>query len=132
VPTVPASARAAPPDAARDAVPPGDATDERTGRVAPHGAASAAPPRPPGGAGARVQRASLPELFADAGQIGPLSWPGTSSESYTARVLRIEGRARFYEEMFAEAFSMWRADREALQDQAPALVRWFDQRNHLR
>jgi hypothetical protein len=68
----------------------------------------------------------------DAGQIGPLSWPGTSSESYTARVLRIEGRARFYEEMFAEAFSMWRTDREALQDQAPALVRWFDQRNHLR
>jgi hypothetical protein len=67
----------------------------------------------------------------DANQIGPLSWPGTQDESYTARVLRIEGRARFYEEMFAEAFSMWRTDREALQDQAPALVRWFDQGNHL-
>jgi hypothetical protein len=68
----------------------------------------------------------------DANQIGPLSWPGVRAESYTARVLRVEGRARFYVEMFAEAFSMWRIDRQALQDQAPALVTFFDNGGHLR
>ena len=53
-------------------------------------------------------------------------------ESYTARVLRIEGRARFYEEMFADAFSMWKTDRARLEAQAPALVQFFDRGGHLR
>ena len=76
----------------------------------------------------------LAELAAivDRENLRELRWPGDREESYTSRVLRREGPARFHEEMFAEAFSMWRTNRQALQDQAPALVRFFDDGGHLR
>jgi hypothetical protein len=70
----------------------------------------------------------------DAESIEPLSWPHTAGESYTANVRRVEHDKpwRYYEEMFAEAFAMWKTDKQALHDQAPALERWFDQGNHLK
>jgi hypothetical protein len=75
------------------------------------------------------------QRIVDANDYGPLRWPDGPSdpyESYTGRVLRRDGRAAFIREMFAEAFSMWRTERAALQAQAPELVRFFDGGGHLR
>jgi hypothetical protein len=80
------------------------------------------------------QRRVAFQQVVDANGIGPLVWPDgprDPTETYTGRVLRHEGRARFIEEMFAEAFSMWRTERATLQSQAPALVDFFDNGGHL-
>jgi hypothetical protein len=74
------------------------------------------------------------ERVVDANGYGPLRWPDGPPEardSYTGLVLRHQGRASFLREMFADAFSMWRTEREALRDQAPLLVSFFDNGRHL-
>jgi hypothetical protein len=62
-----------------------------------------------------------------------LSWPG-DQDPYTARVRREESAKpwRFYEEMFAEAFSMWKTDKQRLHDQAPELEKFFERQDHLK
>ncbi len=68
--------------------------------------------------------------LVDQHDFGPLTWANTRS-SYTAEVLAEEGRTRFYQEMFADAFAMWRREPASLQSQAPQLVTFFDQGRHL-
>lgn len=87
------------------------------------------------GASDRTRRLEAFRAVVDAEGIGPLRVPGgprDPAENYTGLVLRRDGRDAFIREMFAEAFSLWRTARSDLQDQAPALVRFFDRGEHLR
>jgi hypothetical protein len=38
----------------------------------------------------------------------------------------------YFREEFAEAFRLWKMDRASLEEQAPALVEWFDKGGHLK
>ena len=76
--------------------------------------------------------------LVDRENIQTLHWRGYNTD-YVAEVRR--GRAgeshatkvfHFHQELFAEAFAMWKTDRLMLYNQAPALAKFFDDGEHLR